>query len=133
MHKLILSTLFISLFSHVTAQTHLNTDTISDNPVNKILVRAVASDSLSSTFIIFIGDEVKPHYHQFHTENVMVIEGEGEMSLDGKIFKVKKGDLIVIPAGTIHSVLPLKGKTLKVISVQSPYFDGSDRILVDQR
>jgi mannose-6-phosphate isomerase-like protein (cupin superfamily) len=44
---------------------------------------------------------------------------------------IKKGDLIFIPKGTPHAVKTISAVPLKVISVQSPLFDGSDRIMID--
>jgi len=102
-------------------------------PINYdgIYSRMVASDSLSSSFVIFIKKEVKKHRHISHTENVFILEGEGEMLLGDKTFKVKKGDMIFIPINTVHSLKVTTSIPLKVLSVQSPRFDGKDRIFVD--
>lgn len=113
------------------AQFHVNPDTLKVDSSSKNQVKLLASDSLCSTFLIVIPGEVKMHYHAFHTENVMVIEGKGIMKLGDKEFEIKEGDLIVIPKGTKHLVKSTGEKPLKVISVQSPYFDGKDRVMVD--
>jgi mannose-6-phosphate isomerase-like protein (cupin superfamily) len=112
-------------------QIHLQSDTLENKDTLKTVVRTLCSDSLSSTFFISIPAEVKRHYHAFHTENVLIIEGEGFMTLGETSFFVKKGDLIVIPKGTPHSVKNSGLKPLKVISVQAPYFDGTDRVKID--
>lgn len=96
-----------------------------------IYSRMVASDSLSSSFVIFIKKEVKKHKHATHTENVYILDGEGEMLLGDKTFKVKKGDIIFIPMNTVHSLKVTSSIPVKVLSVQSPHFDGKDRIFVD--
>lgn len=93
--------------------------------------RTIASDSLSSSFVIFIKKEVKKHKHATHTENVYILDGEGEMLLGDKTFKVKKGDIIFIPMNTVHSLKVTSSIPVKVLSVQSPRFDGKDRIFVD--
>ncbi|MCC7301089.1 MAG: cupin domain-containing protein [Bacteroidia bacterium] len=87
-------------------------------------------DSLVSSFVIFIRKEVKLHAHATHAEHVLVLEGEGEMVLGEKIIKVKKGSLVFIPSGVPHSLRVTSGKPVKVLSVQAPYFDGKDRILL---
>ena len=46
---------------------------------DNIYSRTIASDSLSSSFVIFIKKEVKKHKHATHTENVYILDGEGEM------------------------------------------------------
>jgi mannose-6-phosphate isomerase-like protein (cupin superfamily) len=89
------------------------------------------SDSLSSTFLLFIKKEAKLHKHLAHTEHVQVLDGEAEMTLGPKHFSIRKGDLITIPMGISHAVHVTSETLLKVISVQSPRFDGSDRILLE--
>ena len=90
-------------------------------------------DSLASSFCIIIKDKVKPHKHQFHSEHVLVIEGEGNMNLADKSFKIKKGDLVFIPKNTIHSVITTSKQPLKVVSIQAPLFDGTDRISIEEK
>ena len=129
MKKLFLLLFLFPIFA--TAQNQ-SLDTIKA-PTNYdgIYSRMVASDSLSSSFVIFIKKEVKKHKHATHTENVYILEGEGEMLLGDKTFKVKKGDIIFIPMNTIHSLKVTSSIPVKVLSVQSPYFDGKDRIFID--
>lgn len=90
--------------------------------------RPLHSDSLVSSFVIFIRNEVKMHRHENHSEHVYVLEGNGEMTLGDKTFKVKRGDMIYIPKNTFHGVKTMSKMPLKVISIQAPYFDGKDRI-----
>ena len=72
--------------------------------------------------------EVKEHKHKFHTEQVTILQGVGEMTLGDKTFTIKKGDVIFIPKNTFHSVKSKSSIPLKVQSVQTPMFDGKDRI-----
>jgi len=60
-----------------------------------------------------------------------VIDGEADMKLGDKNIHVKKADMIFIPNGTGHSVKVTSAIPLKVISIQSPYFDGKDRIILE--
>lgn len=94
-----------------------------------IHVRKIAEDDLQSTYIIWVKDSVPEHYHASHTENIVVIEGKAKMTLNGEEIVVKRGDFINIPEGTRHAVLEvLSHKPLKVLSTQTPKFDGKDRI-----
>lgn len=129
----ILIVLISTIFS-VNSQTVVNLDTVSipaktENIYNTLLF----SDSLASSFCIVIKNEVKPHKHQFHSEHVLVVEGEGQMRLANKLFKIKKGDLIFIPKNTIHSVKTISKQPLKVVSIQAPLFDGTDRISIEEK
>ncbi|MBM3431042.1 MAG: cupin domain-containing protein [Bacteroidetes bacterium] len=88
-------------------------------------------DSLQSSFRLTIPHRVVAHYHQFHTENIFVLQGRAEMRMNDRIICIKKGMHVSIPKGTIHSVEKVLSKRpLVVISVQSPYFDGKDRVIV---
>lgn len=93
-------------------------------------VRPLHSDSLASSFLICVPKEVKAHYHAAHTEHVVVLDGEGEMLLGDSLFTIRKGDTIAIPRGTVHAARTTSVDPLRVISIQSPRFDGSDRVPV---
>lgn len=114
------------------AAQHQSLDTIkAPMTYENVFSIPVVSDSLSSSFVIFIKKEVKKHKHVSHTEHVYILEGEGEMFLGDKIIKVKKGDMIFIPMNTPHSLKTTSAIPVKVLSVQSPHFDGNDRIFID--
>jgi quercetin dioxygenase-like cupin family protein len=104
-----------------------------DNGFDNVYSKKIADDSLQSTFIIWVKKDVVEHYHQTHTENIYVLEGKAEMTLNGQTQVVKKGDYMNIPIGTKHAVTKvLSRKPLKVLSIQSPHFDGTDRIIIKQ-
>ena len=114
------------------AQSYQSLDTIKAPAVyENIYSRAVASDSLVSSFVIFIKKEVKKHKHVSHSEHVYVLEGEGEMMVGEKIFKIKKGDIIFVPKNTIHALKVTSSTPVKVLSIQAPLFDGKDRVFVE--
>jgi mannose-6-phosphate isomerase-like protein (cupin superfamily) len=92
-------------------------------------VYPLAGDSLVSSFLIYVNEQVKPHYHELHSEHVMVLEGQGIMVLGDSVFTVNAGDFLFIPKGTVHSVSKTSEVPLKVISIQAPNFDGKDRVL----
>lgn len=126
-------TLF-ALFSvfETKAQTFKSLDSLKvpENSAN-IYSEPLFSDSLVSSFIIFIKQEVKAHKHISHSEHVYVLEGEGEMKIVDKIFKVKKGDILFIPMNTVHSLKVTSASAVKIISLQAPFFDGKDRIIIE--
>ncbi|MFY0644818.1 MAG: cupin domain-containing protein [Bacteroidia bacterium] len=95
-----------------------------------VYVKKIAEDSLQSSFMIWVKEGVKSHYHATHTEIIQVVNGKGIMTIGDKSFKIKKGDYFVIPIGEVHSVITTSRKPLKVISIQSPRYDG-DRVWVD--
>ena len=129
-------TLFTLLFAFALltakAQSFQFTDTIKA-PANldNIYSRPLYSDSLASSFVIFIKKEVKPHKHVFHSEHIYVLEGEGEMEVGDKKFRIQKGDIVFIHKNTRHTLRTTSQLPVKVISIQAPLFDGKDRIFVE--
>lgn len=130
--KTIYTFLILILSLSTQAQTWQNADTVTcPKEVENIYVRPLYSDSLSSSYVIFIKKEVKLHKHISHSEHVVVLNGTGDMVLGDKIFPIKKGDVIFIPKNTPHSVVTTSKKPLKVISIQSPQFYGEDRVMLE--
>ena len=116
------------------AQTHVNLKKIKpDTSFQNIHIQKLSSDSLQSTFIIWVKKNVKNHFHAFHSENIYIIEGKAEMTLGDKTIKIKPGDYLNFPKGVKHSIIKVtSSKPLKVISVQSPQFIGKDRVFVNE-
>ena len=125
--------LFVICFISGKSQTVINTDSIGNNSKTENLYnKSLFGDSLASSFCIVIKKEVKTHKHILHSEHVIVIEGEGLMKMNEKTFSIKKGDLIFIPKNTWHSVKSTGKIPLKVLSIQAPVFDGSDRLFQEK-
>lgn len=116
----------------LSAQGVISTDTVKSPDAKKNFVKALHSDSLSSSFIIEIPAEVKMHYHAHHTEQVVVLSGEADMRLGDQNIHIKAGDVVFIPKGTPHSAKVTSPVPLRIISIQAPYFDGSDRIMLEK-
>jgi quercetin dioxygenase-like cupin family protein len=115
------------------SQLHAELDSIQpEQEYENVFVKKIAEDSFQSTFLIWIKKDVKGHFHQEHTENIVVLDGKAEMNFNGDRIVVKRGDYLNIPKGTKHSVEKvLSRKPLKVLSIQSPYFDGKDRVFTE--
>ncbi|MEM9024780.1 MAG: cupin domain-containing protein [Bacteroidota bacterium] len=100
-------------------------------PFENIHVQKLSSDERSTAFVIWVKNEVKAHKHAEHSEIVYVLEGEVEMTIGDKSYRVKPGDFIQIPKDTVHSARNLGQTPAKVLSVQAPAFFGKDRIFVE--
>lgn len=97
---------------------------------DNIKVVKLASNKHASDFLIYIKSHVPAHYHEAHTEIVYVIEGTAIMKLDDQELKIRKGDYVRILPGQVHAVNVTSEEPLKVLSIQTPEFDGSDRVMV---
>ena len=93
-----------------------------------IRVERIAGDSLATSFMIWVKDTVETHKHEWHSETIYVIEGEAAMYLNDTSLIIKPGDVVFIPKNTWHAVKVNSIRPLKVLSVQSPGFDGKDRV-----
>lgn len=103
-----------------------------DKETSNIQSIPLYSDDNASAFIIFVKKQVPKHIHAEHTEIVVVLEGRAEMFLSNEIFTIRKGDQIIIPPMTAHAVITRSKKPLKVLSIQSPKFEGEDRIILEE-
>ena len=112
-------------------QVHLQLDTLLTKSEEILKVEKIGGDSLTTSFVILIKQGVKKHLHKEHSETIHVLEGEGAMLLGDKIIHIKKGDYIFIPKNTPHKVDVTTTIPLKVLSIQAPYFDGKDRLLLE--
>ena len=97
----------------------------------RIFNRKLFGDSLTSSFIIEIKKEVKLHRHEYHSEHVYIVSGKAEMKLGDQQIQVNSGDIIFIPKGIPHNVKVTSTAPLRVISIQSPAFDGKDRVMME--
>ncbi|MCX7728176.1 MAG: cupin domain-containing protein [Bacteroidia bacterium] len=123
---------FIVITWGMKSQIHINTDSIGNKTATEnIYLKNIAHDTLSSGFVIIIKKEVKLHKHLHHSEYIVVLDGEAKMQLGDKEFVIKKNDIVFIPRNTAHKVITTSKKPLKVISIQSPYFDGKDRVMLE--
>ena len=76
----------------------------------------------ASLHVVEIQEDSRTHYHQRMTEIYLVLEGEGQMELDGRLFPVKPMTAIYIKPGCRHRAL---GR-LKIINIPIPAFDETD-------
>jgi mannose-6-phosphate isomerase-like protein (cupin superfamily) len=83
---------------------------------------ADAGDNVASLHVVDIQEDSRAHYHKQMTEIYLVLEGEGEMELDGKRIPVKPMTAIYIKPGCRHRAI---GK-LKIINIPVPAFDEKD-------
>jgi len=109
----------------------LNLDTlVAQGDVDKLSVTQLGSDKHASEFLISIKEQVPLHIHKYHTEIIYILDGKGDMTINDKIIKIKKGDYIRVPENTKHGVKVTSSNPLKVLSVQTPEYNGLDKQLV---
>lgn len=78
--------------------------------------------NVASMHVVEIESDSRTHYHKKMTEIYLVLEGEGQMELDGELFPLKPMSAVYIRPGCRHRAI---GK-LKIINIPVPAFDERD-------
>lgn len=81
--------------------------------------------------LINTSSPVPAHYHAKHDETVIILRGTATMRLGDIERTVRAGDVMFIPQGTPHAFTP-HGHDVVAVSVFSPKFDGTDRIILSE-
>ena len=76
----------------------------------------------ASVHRVDISEDARAHYHKRMTEIYIVLEGEGQIELDGQRFPVRPMTSILIKPGCRHRAI---GK-MKIVNVAVPAFDPTD-------
>ncbi|MFP6899299.1 MAG: cupin domain-containing protein [Opitutales bacterium] len=83
---------------------------------------AEVEDAVASMHLVEISRDSQTHYHKGMTEIYVVLEGEGEIELDGERFPVKPLTAIYLKPGCRHRAIG----NLRIINVPVPPFDPDD-------
>jgi mannose-6-phosphate isomerase-like protein (cupin superfamily) len=83
---------------------------------------ATPDNPLATMHIVDIQADSRAHYHKRMTEIYFVLEGQGQMELDGQFIPIKPYTAIFIKPGCRHRAI---GK-LKILNVPIPAFDEAD-------
>ena len=79
-------------------------------------------DQIATLHVVEIKEDSRVHYHKQMTEIYYVLEGKGQIELDGQRFDIRPGSTVMIKPGCRHRAI---GK-LKIINVPIPAFDPED-------
>ena len=95
------------------------------------LVAPLAYSDALSLVLIRLRTGVKAHYHERHTETVIILSGSGRFQVGDSEKLTGPGDVVMVPPGTIHAFTVIGSEPVAAISSMSPGFDGKDRIFVE--
>ena len=76
----------------------------------------------ASVHLVDIHDDARVHYHKKMTEIYIVLEGKGQMELDGELVPLEPMTAIYIRPGCRHRAIG----QLKIINIPIPAFDPAD-------
>lgn len=74
-------------------------------------------------------EEINYHYHDFHKVFIF-LKGEGEYWIEEKKYELLPGDVVLIPAGTLHKPVIEPGKDYEriIIYISNDFFFSNDEI-----
>ncbi len=75
------------------------------------------------------GRSTQAHRHLVTEEIYYILEGRGEMRLDGETRLVGPGDAIAIPPGSIHQIANVGTSVLKFLCCCVPAYEHEDTIM----
>ncbi|MCU0714635.1 MAG: cupin domain-containing protein [Pirellula sp.] len=78
------------------------------------------------------GATTDAHYHPKTEEIYFLTQGEGMMHCGGEVFRVRQGDAIPIPPGTIHWITNDQDEDLKLLCCCAPGYEHDDTVLVSK-
>ena len=72
------------------------------------------------------GQATQRHYHRASEEIYFVLDGEGEMELDGERRQVGEGDAVAIPRGAWHELRAEGDRPLRILCSCAPPYRHED-------
>ena len=76
--------------------------------------------------------DAKKHYHKKTTEVYYVLDGRGELEVDGDLLSLEKGTLVMIKPGVIHRAI--SHDNLKVLIIMAPPIgETQDQIIIGEK
>lgn len=82
------------------------------------LIRKLVSEG-PARIIHLVVKNAERHFHKITTEYYYVLNGRGQLFLDGKLLDINKGDLITIEPGVIHQAIE-QDEVLEILVVEVP-------------
>jgi mannose-6-phosphate isomerase-like protein (cupin superfamily) len=85
----------------------------------------VRMQSLAEATVV-AGSSTTRHYHRESEEIYYLLDGSGEMELDGERAHVELGDAILIPPGSWHQITADAGGDIRMLCCCSPPYRHDD-------
>ena len=92
-----------------------------------LLTAPVRNQSLAEATLA-PGQATERHYHAESEELYYLLEGRGEMEVDGDTAAAAAGDAILIPPGAWHQIRAERGESLRFLCCCSPPYRHEDTV-----
>ena len=74
------------------------------------------------------GSRLSYQRHKFRAEHWFIVQGTGEVTIDGKTSPVKSGDTVEFPIGVLHRMANTGSEEIIFVEVQTGTYFGEDDI-----
>jgi mannose-6-phosphate isomerase-like protein (cupin superfamily) len=85
-----------------------------------------------SHHLVVVREAETPHYHRFHDLTVFMLRGEGVITLEGKRFMMRAGDVAYVHRGVRHFFRNTGTDPAVAFVTLSPPFDGRDTVTAEE-
>lgn len=132
--NLSLQALFLSAFGAVLHCNRAPDNFFSEDEKKATLViKELYRDDQKSSHIILMNGAEKPHYHDRHTVEVLLVKGKSRLHLDTKTIDLVPDKMVRIEKGLLHWA-ENSGSGYSIVSADFyPPFDGKDRRFVPEK
>lgn len=113
----------------VTSREHAVPFTTKDGSTIRVLLDAGAGGTANQSLaeaLLEPGQATERHYHARSEEIYVLLEGEGEMEVEGDRARVGPGDAILIPAGARHQIRADGPGQLRFLCCCAPPYSDDD-------
>lgn len=89
---------------------------------NNYFRRVLATGKHTQVVIMSIdpGGEIGTETHPDNDQVLYLLEGAGQVVLNGETSDYAAGDVVLVPAGTEHNFIAAKDQSMKIITTYSP-------------
>lgn len=111
--------------AHADAKPFTTADGSTIRSLLDLSVAPVRNQSLAEATIAAGGATVR-HYHREAEELYYLLDGSGEMELDGELRRVRAGDAILIPPGAWHRLVADPDAPIRMLCCCAPPYRHED-------
>jgi mannose-6-phosphate isomerase-like protein (cupin superfamily) len=100
-------------------------------PGQNIRADEVGRTTSASDHVVQVADREAPHTHATHDLTVVVLRGEGVLTLDDATTRLAAGDVVVVPRGRVHWFARAGSAPAIALVTFTPPLDAPDTVPVD--
>ena len=106
----------------------MNSEDESQRPWGRYEILQESAIHKTKCIYVLPGKRLSYHRHQKRAEHWFIIQGDAEVTLEGKVSKLSSGDTISIAKGQLHRIANIGSNEVIFIEVQTGTYFGEDDI-----